>query len=138
MRTMLDTGRRFVFLGSQKSLFKGPLPPHVSVCHDRSELEAVVTGPPRRVTWISFTRHFTDMLLEKAVDARADLRGSHLITLTTPRPESIAALLGLFHPVFGLVRVSDGFRKRSWSKSSRETTLPTASSAGAPIPGRRR
>ncbi len=66
-----------------------------------------MTGPPRRVTWISFTRHFTDLLLAKAVDARADLRGSHLITLTTPRPESIAALLGLFHPVFGLV---EGFR----------------------------
>ena len=59
------------------------------------------------MTWISFTRHFTDMLLEKAVDTRADLRGSHLITLTPPRSESIAALLGLFHPVFGLV---EGFQ----------------------------
>ena len=107
MKTMLDTGQRFVFLGSQKGLFKEPLPPHVSVCHDRSEVEAAVTSPTKRVTWISFTRNFTDMLLEKAVDTRADLRGSHLITLTPPRSESISALLGLFHPVFGLV---EGFQ----------------------------
>src|SRR5271166_3556478 len=105
--TMLDTRRRFVFLGSQKGLFKGALPPRVSVCHDRSEVEAAVTRPTQRVTWITFTRNFTDILLEKAIDARADLRGSHLITLTPPRSESIPALLGLFHPVFGL---GEGFQ----------------------------
>src|SRR5271166_6315792 len=107
MKTMLDTGQRFVFLGSQKGLFKEPLPPHVSVCHDRSEVEAAVTSPTKRVTWISFTRNFTDILLQKAVDTRADLRGSHLITLTPPRSESIPALIGLFHPVFGL---GEGFQ----------------------------
>ena len=107
MKMTLDTEQRFVFLGSQKGLFKEPLPPHVSVCHDRSEVEAAVTSPTKRVTWISFTRNFTDILLEKAVDARADLRGSHLITLTPPRSESIPALVGLFHPVFGLV---EGFQ----------------------------
>ena len=66
-----------------------------------------MTGPPKRVTWISFTRNSTDILLEKAVSARADLRGSHLITVMPPRSESIPALLGLFHPVFGLV---EGFQ----------------------------
>jgi DNA-binding Xre family transcriptional regulator len=100
---MLDAGQRFVFLGSQKGLFKGPLPMGVSVCHDRTEVEAAMTSPTKRVTWVSFTRNSTDILLEKAVDTRADLRGSHLITLTPPRSESISALLGLFHPVFGLV-----------------------------------
>lgn len=45
MNTMRDTGQRFVFLGSQKRLFKEPLPPHVSVCNDRSEVEAAVTSP---------------------------------------------------------------------------------------------
>jgi len=104
---MLDTEQRFVLLGSQKGLFKGPLPPRVSVCYDRSEVEAAMTRPTKRVTWISFTRNFTDILLEKAVGAHADLRGSHLITLMPPRSESIAALLGLFHPVFGLV---EGFQ----------------------------
>src|SRR5271170_8230515 len=98
MKTMLETGPRFVFLGSQKGLFKEPLPPHVPVSHDRFEVEAAVTNPTKRVTWISFTRNFTDILLEKAVNTRADLRGSHLITLTPPRSESISALLGLFHP----------------------------------------
>jgi hypothetical protein len=107
MKTMLETEQRFVFLGSQKGLFKGPLPPRVFVCHDRSEVEAAVTSTTKRVTWISFTRHFTEILLEKAVDTRADLRGSHLITLKPPRSESISALLGLFHPVFGLV---EGFQ----------------------------
>ena len=98
MKTMLDTGQKFVFLGSQKGLFKEPLPPHVFVCHDRSEVEAAVTSPTKHMTWISFTRNSTDMLLEKAVGTGADLRGSHLITLTPPRSESISALLGLFHP----------------------------------------
>src|SRR6266446_5009923 len=99
MKTALDTESRFIFLGSPKGMFKEPLPPRVSVYHDRSEVEAAVTSPTKRVTWVSFTRNFTDILLEKAVDARADLRGSHLITLTPPRSESIPALLGLFHPV---------------------------------------
>ena len=98
----IDNEQRFIFLGSGKGLFKEPLPPGVSVCHDRSEVEAAVRSPTKRVTWISFTRSFTDILLQKAVGSRADLRGSHLITLTPPRSESIPALLGLFHPVFGL------------------------------------
>jgi hypothetical protein len=108
MKTILETGQTFVFLGSQKGLFKQPLPPGVFVCHDRSEVEAAVISPTKHVTWVSFTRNFTDILLEKAVDTRADLRGSHLITLTPPRSESISALLGLFHPVFGLV---EGFQR---------------------------
>jgi hypothetical protein len=103
MKTALNMDQRFIFLGSQKGLFQDPLPPRVFVCHDGAEVEAAVACPNKRVTWISFTRQFTDILLAKAVDARADLRGSHLITLTPPRSESIPALLGLFHPVFGLV-----------------------------------
>src|SRR5947209_2661950 len=102
MRTEIDSGQRFVFLGS-KGLFKEELPPGVSICHDRSEVEAEVSHPTRGMTWVSFTRSSTDILLEEAVMARTDLRGSHLITLMPPRSESIPALLGLFHPVFGLV-----------------------------------
>jgi hypothetical protein len=102
MKAMLETKRKVIFLGPVKGLFKDPLPPGVAVCHDRSEVEAAVAGPTKRVTWISLTRNFTDILLKKAVDVRADLRGSHLLTLTPPRLESIPALLGLFQPVFGL------------------------------------
>jgi hypothetical protein len=104
---VLDTEQRFIFLGYPKRLSAEPLSPRVSVCHDRSEVEAAMVGPTRCVTWISFTRTFTDILLEKALDVGADLKGSPLITLTPPRLESIPALLGLFHPVFGLV---EGFR----------------------------
>jgi hypothetical protein len=107
MKTMLETSQRFVFLGSQKGLFTQPLPPDVFVCHDRTEVEAAIISPTKRVTWVSFTRNFTDILLEKAIDTRADLRGSHLITLTPPRSESIPALLSIFHPIFGLV---EGFQ----------------------------
>jgi hypothetical protein len=106
-KTMLETEQTIVLLGSQKGLFKEPLPPRVFVCRDRSAVEAAVSGPAKHVTWISFSRHFTDILLEEVVDARADLRSSHLITLVPPRLESIPALLGLFHPVFGVV---GGFR----------------------------
>jgi hypothetical protein len=103
----LNSEQRFIFLGSRKGLFKEPLPPRISVCHDRSEVDAAVSRPTKNATWISFTRHFTDMLLDKAVDAHADFRGAHLITLKPPRSESIPALLNLFHPVFGLV---EGFQ----------------------------
>jgi hypothetical protein len=137
MSSLRYAGQRFVFLGSQKGLFKQPLPSHVFVCHNRSEVEAAVASPTKRVTWISFTRNFTDILLEKAVDSRADLRGSHLITLTPPRSESISALLGLFHPVFGLV---DGFQwlpKEELVRSSRDRTPPTALLAEASMPRRK-
>jgi hypothetical protein len=107
MKAALDTEQRFIFLGAQKGLFRHPLPASVCVCHDRSELEVAVSSPAKRATWISFSRSFTDILLEKAVGARPDFRGSHLITLSVPRSESIPALLGLFHPVFGLV---EGFQ----------------------------
>lgn len=94
---------RFVFLGPRKGLFKAHLPPGAAVCHGRAEVEAAVASSAKRVTWISFTRKATDILLEKAVGSRAGLRGAHLITLAPPRSESIPALLGLFQPVFGLV-----------------------------------
>lgn len=107
MKTTVDTEQRFIILGTEKGPFRGPLPPHVSICHDRAEVEAAVSQPTKRVTWISSNRAFTDILLEKALVARAPHRESHLITLTPPRSESIPALLGLFHPVFGLV---EGFQ----------------------------
>jgi hypothetical protein len=103
----LNTEPRFILLGSRKGLFREPLPPRISICHDRSEVEAAVSRPTKSTTWISFSRNLTDILLEKAVNVHADLRGSHLIMLTPPRSESIPALLGLFHPVFGLV---EGFQ----------------------------
>jgi hypothetical protein len=107
MAKALSTEQRFVFLGSRKGLFEGPLPPHVSVCHDRSEIAAVVSRLLKSVTWISFNRTCTDILLERAVDIRAVFEGSNLLTLMPPRTESIPALLGLFNPVYGLV---EGFR----------------------------
>ena len=95
--------QQFVFLGSQKGLFNGAMPPGVSICSDRAGVEAALTGMAKAVTWISFSRGFTDLLLDEVVGRRADLKGSHLITLMPPRAESISALVGLFHPVFGLV-----------------------------------
>src|ERR1700677_2694351 len=85
---------RFVFLGSRKELVSRAMPPGVSVCSDRAGVEAAVSGVAKAVTWISFNRGFTDMLLAEVVGARADLKGSHLITLKPPRPESIPALVG--------------------------------------------
>ena len=103
MKTMLNSERTFIFVGPRKGLFTEPTPSGVSLCYDRFEVEAAVLNPSKCVTWISFSRRFTDVLLKKAVTARADLRGSQLLMLTPPRPASIPALLGLFHPVFGLV-----------------------------------
>jgi hypothetical protein len=103
MANALNSERRLILLGSRKRLLPEPLPRRVSLCRDRSELEAAVSGLPKVATWVSFNRAFTDMLLEKVIDLRADLRGSRLLALKPPRAESIAALLGLFDsPIFGL------------------------------------
>jgi hypothetical protein len=107
MKAAIRHEQQLIFLGSQKGLFSEPMPPRVSVCHDRSGVEAAMCRPTKHVTWISFTRDFTDILLKEAVDTRADLHESHLLTLMPPRSESIPALVGLFHPVFGL---GDGFQ----------------------------
>jgi hypothetical protein len=98
--------QKFVLLGPRKGLFREPPPPRVSVAWDRAEVEGLVRSAPRGVTWVSFDRDSTDLLLERAVTLRADLSGSHLLTLAPPRSESIPALLRLFHPVFGLVKGS--------------------------------
>ena len=103
MKTAADAKTRFVLLGSTaKGSAPRVLPPSVWVCHDRSELESAIASATKRTTWVSFTRSSTDLLLERPSTPGADLRGSRLITLTPPRSESIPALLGLFHPVFGL------------------------------------
>ncbi len=99
--------QRFIFLGNQKGLPIEAMPPGISICHDRAEVGVAVSGIGKSVTWISSNQSFTDILLEEVVYTRADLRGSHLLTLMPPRSESISALVGLFHPVFGLV---EGFQ----------------------------
>ena len=106
-RMAIDTQERYILLGSRKGLLQRPLPPRVSVCRDRSDVEAEMKRPTKGKLWISFSRNATDILLKKALAFRAQFRGSHLITLTPPRSESIPALQGLFHPVFGLV---EGFQ----------------------------
>ena len=104
---MLDTEQRFVFLGSQKGLFKEPLPPHVFVCHDRCR-GGSGRGPAREARNVDFVQpQFTDILLEKAVDCPRGPAWSASDYADAPRAESISALLGLFHPVVGLV---EGFQ----------------------------
>ena len=107
VKTTPESKRSFILVGSRKGCSRdrcGRASPCVTTA---LEVEAAISGHVKRVTWISFTRRSTEMLLEEAVDAGGSacggLRGSHLITLVPPRLESIAALLGLFQPVFGLV-----------------------------------
>jgi hypothetical protein len=103
----IESRPRYILLGSRKGLLKRPLPPRFSVCRNRSEVESEVRRPAKGALWISFNRNSTDMLLKNWLAVRSQMRGAHLITLTPPRSESIAALQGLFHPVFGLV---EGFQ----------------------------
>ena len=93
MAKTLHSEPRFVLLGLGKALAKKPLSERISVCHGRIELETVVSHALKGTTWVSFNRASTDMLLEEAIDLqpdlRANLRESHLLTLTPPRLESI-------------------------------------------------
>ena len=103
MRTTLRTGQEIVLLGSRNGSFQGPLPP-ASPCvmiAPRLKRRSTVAQNARhgsRSRVIPRTRFSRRRLMPAPV-----LRGSRLITLIPPRPESIPALLGLFHQVFGLV-----------------------------------
>ena len=102
-RMVIDTKQRYILLGPRKGFPKRPLPPCVSICRNRSEVESEVRKPSKAALWISFSRNSTDILLKEALAFRTQFRRSHLITLIPPRSESIPALQDLFHPVFGLV-----------------------------------
>jgi hypothetical protein len=99
--------RQVVFLGTRKALLDNAFPPKVLVCGDRDQLEAILQSLRKLVTFVSSSRTFTDMLLERTVGQRVHPPRAELLTLTPPRLESIPALLGLFRPVFGMV---EGFR----------------------------
>ena len=62
----ISTEQRFIFLGSQKGQFKEGMPPGVTLCHDRAEVEAAVSDMAKPATWISFNRTFTDMLVKRS------------------------------------------------------------------------
>jgi len=120
---------QFVFLGSKPGRFDEKGMPQIVFCHKRSDIENLLSHPAgqlaKRITLISFSIPFTDLLLKKTIESKSDFRNMGLITLKPPRPESIPSLLGMFHPVCGLV---EGF---SWLPEEELAEVVTREDAGS-------
>jgi Helix-turn-helix len=91
---------------SARGLRGAALPSSVWLRSGRADVDEVLVGADRWTAWLSCTASSTDLLLDSSVRARTGSNGSPLITLSPPRVESVPALLGLFHPVFGVTEGS--------------------------------
>jgi hypothetical protein len=97
----------FVILDSNRERFKRFLSSTVYFCRTQAEIGKVYDDVPDSLTWISYTQKFTDELL-KAVARRRALRhkgtlSRHecLVTVASPRLESLPTLHGLFSHIVG-------------------------------------
>ncbi len=102
-----DRSPRIVILDSVKDRYKQFVGRHVSVCRTEAEIEKVYEEDPAEVTWISCVANLTDSLVRtvarrQAVAHRLGVRkGESLLTVQSPRPESLPALHGLFAKIVG-------------------------------------
>ena len=102
-----EKAKRFVVIGSTARGLRGTtLPSSVWLSRGHADVDEAVARADRWTTWLACTASSTDLLLDRTVRTRTDSNCSRLITLAPPRAESLPALLGLFHPVFGVTQGS--------------------------------
>jgi DNA-directed RNA polymerase subunit H (RpoH/RPB5) len=97
----------YVILDSNRERFKRFLSSTVYFCRTQAEIGKVYDDVPDDLTWISYTQKFTDELL-KAVARRRPLRRKGtlrrhecVVTVASPRLESLPTLHGLFSHIVG-------------------------------------
>src|SRR5438552_2585678 len=105
--TRVTETRRYVILDSDRQKFKRFLGNTVRLCTTRAEIANVYDEAPRDLTWITYSRKFTDELLKIALRRRAQRlkrtgRGREsVMTVASPRPQSVPTLHGLFARIVG-------------------------------------
>jgi len=99
--------RRYVILDSNRDRFKRFLSSTVYFCKSQAEIGKVYDDVADDLTWITYTQKFTDELL-KAVAGRRALRHKStlprhecVLTVASPRLESVPTLHGLFARIVG-------------------------------------
>jgi hypothetical protein len=99
--------RRYVILDSNRDRFKRFLSSTVYFCKSQAEIAKVYNDVSDDLTWITYTQKFTDELLKavarKRVIRRVDTLPRHdcVLTVASPRLESLPTLHGLFSHIVG-------------------------------------
>jgi hypothetical protein len=102
-----DHSRRYVIVDSNRERFKRFLSSTVYFCKTQAEIGKVYDDVSDDLTWITYTQKFTDELL-KAVARRwathrrlTVRRHEYVLTVASPRPQSVPTLHGLFSHIVG-------------------------------------
>ncbi len=99
--------RRYVILDSNRERFKRFLSNTVYFCKTQAEIGKVYDDVSDDLTWVSYAQKFTDELLKAAATKRAmrrkaaPIRDECVLTIASPRPESVPTLHGLFAHIVG-------------------------------------
>lgn len=99
--------RRYVILDSNRERFKRFLSNTVYFCKTQAEIGKVYDDVSDDLTWVSYAQKFTDELLKAVAAKRAmrrkavPLRDECVLTIASPRPESVPTLHGLFSHIVG-------------------------------------
>ena len=107
MTKTAERNRRFVILDSSRRRFERFLGSRVSLCRTRAEIAKVYDEALDDLTWITYTQKFTDELLKTVARMRPGRRRLSLsrhdwvLTVASPRCESVPALHGLFSHIVG-------------------------------------
>jgi DNA-directed RNA polymerase subunit H (RpoH/RPB5) len=99
--------RRYVIVDSNRERFKRFLSSTVYFCKTQAEIGKLYDDVSDDLTWITYTQKFTDELL-KAVASRRAVRGRRtprrrecVVTVASPRLQSVPTLHGLFSQIVG-------------------------------------
>jgi hypothetical protein len=107
MTTTAKHNRQYAILDSDRQIYAPFLGSHVSVCSSARKIAQCYDESPQGLTWIAWSRRFTDELLKIVSHRRAQQSGlgssreDSVLTVSAPRLESIPVLHGLFAHVVG-------------------------------------
>ncbi len=107
MTKTAEQTRRYVIVDSNRERLKHFLSDTVNLCRTQAEIGKVYDEAPDDLTWITYTQKFTDELLKAAARRRVRRhnaphpRHECVLTITSPRRESVPTLHGLFSRIVG-------------------------------------
>jgi hypothetical protein len=105
MRKTVEHNRQYVILESNRARYARYVGSFVRVCSTQAEISKIYDETPQDLTWITTTRKSLDELLKTASRHRAKRPGVRrdecVITVASPRAESMPTLRGLFSHIVG-------------------------------------
>jgi len=106
MTKTAEHGMRYVILDSNRARFQRFLGNTVYFCKSRAQVAQLYDSPPDNLTWIAYSAKVLDELLKTAAKSLTHgksrvRKNEHIVTVASPRPESIPALRSLFPSTVG-------------------------------------